>query len=109
MHIGGHETDPLRNEIERLRYSNLPGHEVPNTHNSAMGMWNAIASTNIKSLAPQQGHAQVVAHNALTPVQVCLPNDLSSSIFNQNQTTEQRSTSPKYGRHLRPGGCKFIS
>ncbi|PAV82427.1 hypothetical protein WR25_23377 isoform B [Diploscapter pachys] len=105
MNISGYETDPLRGEIERLRYSNLPGHnEVLNTHDST----DYDRDTEMQNV-PQQGDVQVVAHGELASMQVCLPNDLSPSISNQNPTTEQQSNSPKYGRPLTPGGPRLIT
>ncbi|PAV82857.1 hypothetical protein WR25_19471 [Diploscapter pachys] len=123
MNADGCRMNPLCDEPEQHRYPDLPGPEVLSSLNSTM--------------APQQEHAQVhsalapgsllqaqtsnafgqkiqslvssfVQMQALKPMQVCPPNDLTPSISNQNSTTEQQPASPKYGRHLRPGGPRLI-
>src|SRR5690606_28956777 len=62
-----------------------------------------IADQIIRSLV-----SSFVQIQALEPMQICLSNDLSPSISDQNLATEQQPASPKYGRSLPPGGCKLI-
>ncbi|PAV88746.1 hypothetical protein WR25_11006 [Diploscapter pachys] len=71
------EIKPLYDDIERLRYPDLPGHdEVLNTHDST----NYDQDVEMQN-APQQEHAQAVAHSALAPGS--LPQTQTSNAFNQ--------------------------
>ncbi|PAV85266.1 hypothetical protein WR25_26197 [Diploscapter pachys] len=114
--------NPLCDQPEQLRYSNLPEYEAPNSHST---------------MAPQREHAQVhsalapgsllqaqtsnafgqtiqslvssfVQTQATEPMQVYLPNGPPPSISNQSPTTEQQPTSSRYGQPPTTGGPRLI-
>ncbi|PAV82855.1 hypothetical protein WR25_23472 isoform A [Diploscapter pachys] len=130
MGVGGHETDPIQDgikrihdEIERHRYPDLPGPEVLSSLNSTMApqrehaqVHSALAPGSLLQIQASNTADQIIRSlvssfvqmQALKPMQVCPPNDLTPSISNQNSTTEQQPASPKYGRSLPPGGPRLI-
>ena len=57
----------------------------------------------------QSSTSSFVQIPAPKPIQICLPNSPSPSVFNQNSTTEQQPTSSRYGLHPRPGECELTS